>query len=156
MTDLKSLIAELERAKEGSRKLDAKISAYLRPALRNVADQFINGPSRAVRLKNIDAAMRNMDIIGAGEEGWFVLTELNEDGKWIGYSRPPHYTDSLDAAVALVPEECWWNVNGDGRACVLKPSDGMIFGRRDKDRNADAATLALALCIAALKARDHG
>lgn len=59
----------------------------------------------------------------------------------------PHFTGSLDAAMTLVPEEhrqnwlAGWALDGSGTATV------------GQDRPVYAATPALALCAAALKAR---
>tara|TARA_R110000772_G_scaffold161203_1_gene272353 strand:- start:157 stop:522 length:366 start_codon:yes stop_codon:yes gene_type:complete len=64
----------------------------------------------------------------------------------------PHYTTSLDAALTLVPEG-WeeWEVN-------LK-SNGLCYAKISMENNVvyiseQAPTRALALCIAAIKARD--
>lgn len=51
----------------------------------------------------------------------------------------PVYTESLDAAVTLVPEGCGWMVMGNASKVGVWPSHG--------------ATPALALCAAALRAR---
>ena len=74
------------------------------------------------------------------------------------YSRcAPVYTTSLDAALMLVPSEAFWRLGHDGdgadpsefRAQVIVPALGGI----DAHGIAIAATPALALCAAALKAR---
>lgn len=57
----------------------------------------------------------------------------------------PHYTSSLDAALTLVLKGFGWNVNDD---C----GDVAVFGETGEFRG-DGRTPALALCIAALKAR---
>jgi hypothetical protein len=60
----------------------------------------------------------------------------------------PYYTTSLDAALTLVPEGAIWTIScGDG-----EPGFAFIdTGGRIEEH--DAATPALALCIAALRAR---
>ena len=59
-----------------------------------------------------------------------------------------HYTASLDAAMTLVPEGCdKWAVSGRNAATVGKD--------RQPIRWSYAATPAIALCIAALKARNN-
>ncbi len=65
----------------------------------------------------------------------------------------PRYTTSLDAAVTLVPEGFYWSLDYDCCARVFGPEDksgNVPVGYSDE---ADAATPALALCAAALKAR---
>lgn len=63
---------------------------------------------------------------------------------------PPSFTASLDAAIRLVPEGHCWTVYSDGCAGVAP--------KRDDDDLADGATWAatpvLALCAAALRARE--
>ncbi len=66
---------------------------------------------------------------------------------------PPAYASSLDAAVTLVPEGASWNVQmyrGSGDAMVVYEDNE---DRPDLDAEASAATPALALCAAALRAR---
>ena len=57
----------------------------------------------------------------------------------------PDYTTSIDAALTLVPESCGWAVYEHGSAQV---------GRNTKQYFGDANTPALAICAAALKARE--
>lgn len=64
----------------------------------------------------------------------------------------PAYTSSLDAAMMLVPEGFLWSVDtldAFPEACVAGP------GPIGPDSYISAATPALALCIAALKAQEH-
>ena len=61
----------------------------------------------------------------------------------------PHYTTSLDAAVTLVPEEWHWEITDIGTAWV----GTHLTAQKVVKFAANAATPALALCIAALKAR---
>ena len=81
----------------------------------------------------------------------------------------PTYTASIDAALTLVPEGWDWLVRNDVNeptafANVSRPDANNVLGRWDEERQcftgsgeghnyADAATPALALCAAALKAR---
>lgn len=60
----------------------------------------------------------------------------------------PHYTTSIDAALRLVPEGFIWDVASTGQAWVM--------GGLDNEQHlvTSAPTPALALCIAALKARE--
>lgn len=62
---------------------------------------------------------------------------------------PSPYTDSLDAALTLVPDHCSWDVgncdpNGSPWACITRGAD---------DYPGKAATAPLALLAAALRAR---
>jgi hypothetical protein len=70
----------------------------------------------------------------------------------------PHYTTSLDAAVKLVPEGKWWT-GGAGKtrpderlygAAIYEPVVGEPQRIADGEHDTSAA---IALCIAALKAR---
>ena len=85
----------------------------------------------------------------------------NSDGVWLlrveddrtpgatarAYSHPPRYTASLDAALALVPEGWQWVVGNMGNAHVYEERTA------GKSVTAEAATPALALVAAALRAR---
>lgn len=61
-----------------------------------------------------------------------------------------NYTGSLDAAITLVPEGMLFIFFGDGEAAVYP-----VEGWRAHIPNSRAATPALALCAAALKACAH-
>lgn len=120
------LIAALEAAEEGSHELDKEIDRHLHPKL------------------------------------W----RLSDAGRWFSnhLSRPPHYTRSLDAALTLVPRDgsvstvslsIWPDYNGSGNdvsdASLTRfhpDEDEISLGRCSM-----ADHPALALCIAALKAR---
>ena len=122
-----TLIAELERATEGSRELDAKIAMALYPTLATFRDD----PERGT-------------------------------GHWISDKAGPvfalDYTTSLDAALTLVSEG--WSLANlyDAVDPKDRPWVGVIL-RRDEPRYKlpekvlGAPTYAMALCIAALKAR---
>ena len=97
------------------------------------------GPSRELDCE-IHEALGHEVILGAGKH------PMNRTGG----GRVPKYTASLDAAVSLVPEG--WEV-------VLEwyRSEGMARLSRnglDADSLSAGKTPALALCIAALKARE--
>ncbi len=64
----------------------------------------------------------------------------------------PRYTASLDAAMTLVPEGCDVSVNNSGGRAKMCWADVHPILRSPKIR-AIAATPAIALCIAALRAR---
>jgi len=63
----------------------------------------------------------------------------------------PSFTKSLDAAMSLIPADYWWGIimrsaeNSGFSAAVLPPDTAMVWHV--------GATPALALCLAALRAR---
>lgn len=78
--------------------------------------------------------------IGHGYVGWHPL-----DGPYVSAVEPLRYTASIDAAMSLVPE---------GFGYVLTPGKvALIPDGKGPDFRSDAATPALALCAAALRAQ---
>ncbi len=69
----------------------------------------------------------------------------------------PHYTTSIDAALTLVPERAVWALSCNDEYPGL--FRGTVMPRLSDDNASDATvhapTPALALCIAALKAREE-
>ena len=66
----------------------------------------------------------------------------------------PWFTTSLDAALTLVPEGCGWYMNDVGEGGIFKKETADSFGGCLVVGSCDGNTTpALALCIAALKAR---
>ena len=127
MTALAELIARLEAATERSRELDAEIWAHL------------NGFTGAIKGRWV-----------GGRWSWSV----GSVGVWD--DELPHYTTSIDAALTLVPENWWAEIHArtDTPSCVLH--EFPLPCRRvpsERPYVLVAATPALALCIAALKAR---
>lgn len=123
---MKELIERLEKATEGSRELDCEIA-------------FLDG----WRCKTIDT-------IGLcwkkGDWSW-----TQED-----YEHPPCYTTSLDAALSLVPRGHMWALVCTKVVGIEAPHIAVVRpGDTDEDSRPTykAPTPALALCIAALKAR---
>jgi len=112
MTDLDTLISDLERATEGSRELDYAIA-------KEIGWRF------------------------SGEESF---KEYWQDATTDEWKQLPWWTTSLDSALTLVPEGSRWDVQQD-YTCAFASIDGVTTGR--------VATPALALCIAALTARNH-
>lgn len=148
MTALDDLIARLQAAQGPDRELDAEIAV-----LRGYARKPAGG---------LDFAGRECFV-------WAEPGELFSYG-----TQPPHYTSSLDSALTLVPEGSYgfafpWFYSEYSkhekpcvfwRAAVLKPiwekATPTLAGDDWFERhecNDDIATPALALCIAALKAR---
>jgi hypothetical protein len=85
--------------------------------------------------------------------GCIVFEKYNDSGQCIynGGVPLPHYTDSIDAALTLVPANHDWSLHADnGEAiagCMPSSEDGCDIA------DCPGATPAIALCIAALKAR---
>ena len=139
----------------------------------NISDKSLHGSGLAERVEALTGPCREMDAavfqaIGAPVPFKFanklIALEYNDvenayfarvsDDMRVRYS-PPAYTASLDAAMTLVPERTPWSVcypaNNDGsRSChgvPTKPTADVL------GRFGHAATPALALCAAALRAR---
>ena len=123
-----SLIAKLEAATEGSRELDGIIA------------------------REIGAVPKGEDIIHpiSPDLGRFGIGAFDA---WDA----PHYTTSLDAALTLVPPKYKWML--ENWNCTDMPRE---YGVTLEDDGPDdpittsAPTIALALCIAAIKARKGG
>ncbi len=123
---MNTLIAELEAATEGSMELDVAVCPYRTKWHDNCEDWMFEEP----------------DLSGA----WNAI---------------PAYTTSLDAALTLVPEGWEWLVRGGDDENFANVTRGgvpvMMEGRQinpDWQRNpVYAHSPALALCIAALRAR---
>lgn len=121
------LIAKLEAAPTGLRELDAEIADYM------------GVPVRTRRTR------------GGANKGrqWFVDSK---GGVETWSQDPPAYTTSLDAALMLVPEGYHWTLEPDTAWVRWDTGDdvgetqGALNGRGGKQT-------ALALCVAALKAR---
>ena len=129
MVDFDPIIAKLERAKEGSRGLDAAVAvaaAVDLPSPMGEAKAYLKVPHKDDRC----------------ELGTYWLVQRSGDS----LHSAPAYTTSLDAALTLVPEELSWMVSSGvvEMAAIDDPSTN--------NPSIIAATTALALCIAALKA----
>lgn len=97
--------------------------------------------SLAERVEALTGADRSLD--------WEIHLRDGLDGVGM-YGDHPAYTASLDAAVTLVPEGCtWWLDTTEGKNEALVCWSGPV--RKEDYRY--AATPALALCAASLKAR---
>lgn len=131
---MKDLIERLEAAAEGSRELDAEIA-------REVGTAPEEGP--APYAWHFD--------------GWdFYRAEAADAHVPMRRWGLKHYTTSLDAALSLVPEE-WtaWALNSTRRkrSFTAELSRLTECDSGEDWRHASASTPALALAIAALKAR---
>ncbi len=131
------LIAAMEKATGPDVALDCDIYSMLNPTLLPVKERaglFVN------------------DKKFLGSAGKYHIVGVT--------SMAPDYTASIDAALTLVPEEWAVNIGEAGPGIGLHGPFWAILHRRDgtlsehiAPRSNSAATLALALCIAALKAR---
>lgn len=120
---LDQLIKRLEDAKEGSRELDREVA-------------LVSG-------------WRRMGSEHRPHGGWYWRGGPNDcTGTQVDNEHPPHYTTSLDAALTLVPEGWNYALNSNGAIPVAD-----VYQDVENDRWPSASTMALALCIAALKAR---
>jgi hypothetical protein len=130
------LIARLEGAIEGSRELDANISAHI---------------GQQAGAYYVTDAERSADE-SAGE--WLILTRSDE--RHVTTRRPPAYTHSVDAALTLVPLGLGWDLTFQRDDHVYVASIGAVpntrTGRFDRDQGR-AKTAAIALCAGALRAR---
>ncbi|KKM06711.1 hypothetical protein LCGC14_1741200 [marine sediment metagenome] len=130
---LKSLIAELEQAKEGNRELSDRVLL-------------------AVGWLGQSASSKVAGIL--------VPHWKSPDGRDVLVDLRPCPTTSLDAALTLVPKNCGWHVDNDGEACIFRLEKGKgqagwpIIGECDNSKRHYEPAPALALCVAALKARD--
>lgn len=92
----------------------------------------------AVRVEKAQGADRAMDYAVAAAFGWPDSPIMHQNAR--------RYTESLDAAAALVPEGWTGMVHLDGKA-------GLYRDDRQPTIDGSAATPALALTAAALRAR---
>lgn len=135
------LIARLEKAEVGDREIDIEIDRLIRPHLYE----------------------------GKVTPGVELPEGFGRDALSLAMHQAPHYTTSIDAALTLVPEG--WHVDylatGDKGAsptnpthwcrCIVAPALGNDAGWKAGAMKADRAeTPALALVIAALRARQQG
>lgn len=129
-TPLEELVAKLDAATEGSRELDVQIW----------------------ELVDFRAALRRYWSAATGKR--VKLHSLPESGLgWLAVKNSaPHYTTSIDAALTLVPEGWGWNATGEhSTGFVLLYPPNNYPGATGVQ--AEAPTPALAICIAALRAR---
>ena len=123
---MSDLIARLEAATEGSRELDYKIALTQGWTL-----QKMKGDRKPYWRE-------------PGETQYYMRSTYG----------PPHYTTSLDDAMTLVPEGCDVDLQTRKRYCsIYRWDDSRGYGV-PLGSTCDAETPVLALCIAALKARE--
>ena len=115
MTDIDTLIRDLEAAPGATREMDVRIEVTRRAFLHGLGAAAI--ASQLARIKGIGI------------------------GKFAKAEEVPFYTSSIDAALTLVPEPHDFSIQHSPWSAIVNKKRG--WGR----------TPALALCIAALKAR---
>ena len=125
MTD--ALIAELERATEGSRGLDAEIWLTLPGNTRRQWSYTHEATGRECHVDETRDANHRLVIV-------------------------PYYTTNIDSAITLVPEGRWWVLNSGVQSRSALAQVEHENGGWDKYEGR-GATPAIALCIAALKTR---
>ena len=137
MDDLNTLAGRVEAASGPDRRLDAEIATLLRPGLSRKwcwAHTFPKWePSRKAGLVRV---IDNGSELGDCFVGSFTATK---------------YTSSIDAALTLVPDGWAIEISVDfvgGARATLFPQGNAYYGQV----KALAATAALALCVAALRA----
>ena len=143
MTDLKALVERIEGASEGLRELDRDIMLAAVPCDR--------APFRYWAPVNENTGHGVIDI-----ERVYYAPHCAQA------VAVPHFTTSLDAAMQLVPEGCGW-IAAWGQIRAEEQMGGARITRNarfighhanyDVIAEADAATPALALCAASLRAR---
>ncbi|BAL75978.1 hypothetical protein [Bradyrhizobium cosmicum] len=117
----------------------------------------------AVRCKTATEADRMLDADIFLETGEFArrrITDarmLNRDyvRRLAAVYGVPGFTSSIDAAISLIPEGCYWHI-GHGRTRADEPLGGAAIcapGSIEALAEAEGATVALAICAAALMLR---
>jgi hypothetical protein len=92
---------------------------------------------------------RNAEHVHRSRHGWSFI--VSGSGKGVEWLENQPYTASLDAAIALVPEgHEWLRKNPESMTVYRVPDDLKEWAQHIYGRG---ATLALALCAAALRAR---
>jgi hypothetical protein len=105
------------------------------------------------RVKAATGPDRELDLATARAVGALGHAAGLPDSAFIGDHLPAcgfmHYTASLDAALALVPAGFGWSIGSDGMVWV-GAATGLQDGLTSEE---EAATPALALCLAAIRAQ---
>ena len=133
---MKELIARLEAATEGNASLDTAIWATIK------GYKIEWRGERCYYL--VPVCYCHHGGHKHGEQHWQTMQSGGDN--WAASA--PSYSQSIDAALRLVPEGFPWHV-----WAINVESDMEYSGQVDYAKPANGATPALALCIAALKAR---
>ena len=140
---MSNLIPRLERATGPDRELDGDIA--LANGWRHEEAEYGKGISGQPLIKHTWTSP-------SGEEFWEKTTIFDRANKYP--EELPHYTASLDAALTLVPEGCQWTIEAD-TAWLRWPEGDKIREAQGAFNRSGGKKTALALCIAALKAREE-
>jgi len=133
MTDLTSLIERVEAATVGSRELDILVGAAV--------DLRVDGCPQSFR--------SSFELCGMEQ-----MLRMVESPQNILREALPRYTTSIDAALTLLPDgKCWRLAHGHLVGCTSAVAEVMERGFGTKLSLAEAATPALALLAAILRAR---
>lgn len=139
---IQELIARLEKAAGPDRALDADIAATCKVTTDTDLQRYIGGGAAEYR----------------AEEGHLIRVYV--DGAMVFGSEAPRFTSSIDAALTLVPEGFRWGCSRSQEP--TKPQRPKFHGwvmplhsclADDEFEAWSEASPAIALCIAALKAR---
>jgi hypothetical protein len=134
---LEELLVRLERATEPDRELDFQIMGVL------------NWPKGGWKVRRLGNANNPWNF----EWTWSLLRETTAPHV-VSYTDAPRYTSSVDAALMLVLQDKHWRIctmTGLTRAIVCDPNAALSL--KTSPTAWHGATAAIALCIAALKAR---
>ena len=116
------------------------------------------------RLEKATGPDRDLDVAIAIATGWERRTHVGSDYTWrdpvsLGWELCPWwFTSNLNAAVRLVPEGYWWSCGYCRRECHASvgidptPEESATLESEHLE-DGFGATVAIALCVAALKAR---
>lgn len=141
MTDIST---KLEQATAGSREADAEIAVAVGWRLEKFNCQNING---ATEIGELWFSPHDCDeAINESKQEYRDLVRVNH---WPTENGLPDFSTSLDAAMTLVPEGWCFQIDESGWALVERK------GAADACwHNARAATPALALCAASIRAQE--
>jgi hypothetical protein len=131
MADMDDLIARLEKATGPDRKLDARICAY-------IEDREITFDSSGAMLGRSRRSPHDQCIL------W---RPRGPDYKFV-----KAYTGSIDAAVSLLPRGCGFDLFFPSRGVETDKSEAQVWRWPQRRAVCWAATPALALCGAIMKA----
>lgn len=115
------------------------------------------------RLQAASGGVRSLDgdihcAVHGWEKRWNEMLNANQywrEEKWIGLGSIPKYTASIDVAMTLLEPDWFFHVSRFSPECDGR-GRAHVYPNRNvgDDYEAEAATPALAICIAALLARE--
>ena len=130
---LPDIIARLEKATTGDRELDSRIHLV------------------AIGIPGFESSWRH-SVFSENIDKWCKHGEINQVAKNHGI---PEYSSSIDAALALLPGESFWMIgSGLHKLASASRRAAQPWARIGDGPDTPGATSAIAICIAALKARE--